>query len=233
MDSLFETYVLNGGPLMVPLIFCSFVLVGGVIQGILRLRRDRVAPSELLDHLREGRLGTDYSAIEDELVKRPAPVARAAFLAIDALALGSGGRPEKQQIDDAVEDATAHVADDMYEDLNLMSTLYTVAPLLGLLGTILGMISAFQEFGAAAGRDLSVLSGGIQQALVTTVWGISISIAAYVTVQMFQTRIRTYERGDMPRGVHEFLKVAAELASGDARDTPASGVVRERGEDAR
>lgn len=203
--TLFRTYVASGGPLMFVLVPCSILLLGATIQSSLRLRRGRVAPARALDAARElaaesaGAPNSDARARYLEASARDAsPLARTIRLSLERLHPDGPRVVSSRRLDEAIEESAAHVADDLYEELGVFATLYTVAPLIGLLGTILGLIVAFQAFGSDKAEDLVSLSDGIQQALVTTLWGLAIAIPAYVVAQSFQSRVRRYEREILP-----------------------------------
>ncbi len=183
---------------MVVLLLCSLILLTVVIRDLIRFQPNRVMPPKLLKEGDAWSLESDLHKVAERLNTDVSPLGRVLASALEK-------RNERALVDDSplllsdlVEDATEHVVDDLYEDLGPLSTIYTVAPLLGLLGTILGMMSAFREYARTTDRDLSVLSEGIQQALVTTLWGLSISILAYVAARYFERRIRRFEREVLP-----------------------------------
>ncbi len=198
MTTYLQTYVLDGGPLMVVLILCSILLVALFVQSMIRFRSSRVVPDFLRQRAEEVTNVNDRLAYARDLEARRNPLARTLHLTLRDLDLRAGHRPHHQQLELTVREAVAHVVDDLYEMIGGFAIIYTVAPLLGLLGTILGMISAFREFALGERQDLTALSEGIQQALVTTLWGLGIAIGAFVAAQYFQSRIRRLEREALP-----------------------------------
>lgn len=220
MSTYFETYILNGGPLMAVLILCSIVLVGSIVQAMVRLRPKRIVPGGVLKAADKTVNKNDQLGFARDLDEQSSPLARALSMTLKGLDLRSGHRPHRRQVEPLVEESVAHVVDDLYEELGTFSTIYTVAPLLGLLGTILGMMNAFREFASQVDKDLSLLSKGIQEALVTTLWGLGIAICAYVTAQVFQSKIRRYERHALPDQVHE---VVAALFTHATQSEPMAG----------
>lgn len=213
METLFETYVLDGGPLMVVLLLCSLILLTVVIRDLFRFQPGRVLPPSLLDEAARWRPDSDMKQVAERLKADRSPLGRVLAYALEK-------RNERVLLEetppvasDLVEEATELVADDLYEDLGPLSTIYTVAPLLGLLGTILGMMSAFREYANVGERDLSALSDGIQQALVTTLWGLAISILAYIAARYFERRIRRFEREILPPRAQTLLENLTGLPS--------------------
>lgn len=205
MDTYLKTYVWDGGILMIPLLFCVLLLVGATIQSMIRLRRARVMPDFLRDHAASAANKNDRIAFARDLEGQSSPLARALALTLKELDLMAGHHPHRRPLEERVEEAVAYVADDMYEDLAVYATLYTVGPLLGLLGTILGMVNAFQVFYQASQKDLSQLSAGVEEALITTLWGLAIAIPAFVIAQSFQSKVRRYERNELPRKAIEIV----------------------------
>lgn len=205
METYLETYVLAGGPLMFVLIPGSIVLVATVIQAMINLSRARVIPQAVLKLARGVRSKNDRIAFAREIAALSSPLANALRLTFKSIDIRAGNHPHKRQIEPLITESVATTADDMFDIVGRLSTLYTVAPLVGLLGTILGMMQAFSEFGAAQDKDLSLLSEGIQEALVTTLWGLGIATVAYISAQFFQTRIQRFERNDLPDTIHEVI----------------------------
>ena len=71
-----------------------------------------------------------------------------------------------------MDQAIVQVSDQMSDSLGMLSTLYTVSPLLGIMGTMLGMMNTFYEFGVRGQKSVDILTIGIQEALVTSLWGL-------------------------------------------------------------
>ncbi len=208
MENFLQVYVTNGGLLLiVVLIPCSILLVASTVQTLIRLRASRVMPAYLLEKARSAASKSDRLAYSKNLEGQSSPLARALALTLKQLDLRSGHRPHRHHVEAVAVQAIAHVADDLYEDLAVFSILYTVGPLLGLLGTILGMVKSFGSFGLMSEKSLGVLSLGIQEALVNTLWGLVIAIPAFVAAQVFQSRIRRYERMQLPEKVMQIVAV--------------------------
>jgi biopolymer transport protein ExbB/TolQ len=113
--------------------------------------------------------------------------------------------PNLAEVDALVEDATAQAADEMHDALGGLGTIYTVAPLLGLLGTVHGMIETFYHFGASNEKSITALGGYISQALIATLWGLGIAIPTYMAMQWLQGKIRRYERTELPVAAREMI----------------------------
>jgi biopolymer transport protein ExbB len=198
METLLHTYVINGGPMMYVLVPCSLLTIAAILQGFLRLRRSRVLPLHLRRLAAEPVRMADRMDFLQRLAEQSAPLARASWFTLknyDEKATA----PERHRIEEALDEALWEVGEEMQEGLTLLSTIYTVAPLLGLMGTIFGMMSSFHEYAFADEQSVQSLSVGIQEALITTLWGLGMAIPAFVTVQWLRWKIRRFERVELRR----------------------------------
>jgi len=177
-----------GGPLMYPIYFCSFLMVAFAIERAVSLRRSKVLPPAFVRTLR-GLVTTrpiDSERILTFCQANPSPISRIFQTAIKRL-----HRP-LPEIEKAIEDAGAKEVRGLRKYTRVLSGVASVAPLLGLLGTVLGMIGAFQEMGT--GKILGSEAGGalaenIYEALVTTASGLSVAIPSLVLYLIFVSRI--------------------------------------------
>jgi biopolymer transport protein ExbB len=176
----------DGGPLMIPIGFCSFILLVFVFERAISLRRGRVIPRyfvrRFLEQLRDGRLDRETALGLCE--GNQSPVAE-----VFAAAVKKWGRPSVE-VEQAIIDSGERVANDLRRYLRLLNGLSTVSPLLGLLGTVFGMIQSFNAIAAAdaLGRPV-LLAGGIGQALLTTAGGLCVAIPAMIAYLFFAGRV--------------------------------------------
>lgn len=189
MFSGFLQRLMLGGPLMVPLAICSLVVIALAVERFVALRRGRVIPSPFVrrftECVQDGQL-THEEALEicDEF---DCPVAEVFHATVKRW-----GRPTVE-IEQAVMDAGERVADGLRKYLRIFSAVSNVAPLLGLLGTVLGMIEAFEALSSAsADSPPDLLASGISQALITTAAGLSVAIPAYLAYIYFSARADRY-----------------------------------------
>ena len=178
--------LLAGGPIMIPLLLASFAMVLIAFERIISLRRGRVVPrlfvERLLLQLREGALdrGEALERCEDE----SSHVAR-----VFAAAIRKWGKPAVE-VEQAVLDEGERIANVLRRYLRVLNGVSTVAPLLGLLGTVWGMIQSFNVIATspAMGRA-EMLAGGISVALITTAAGLLIAIPAMIFYLYFVGRV--------------------------------------------
>jgi len=173
--------IVAGGWLMIPLGICSLVVMSLTIERLVSLRRGRVIPRPFVRRFTEcvedGQLSfEEATAICEEF---HCPVAE-----VFQAAIKRWGRP-MLEIEQAVMDAADRVSDGLTRFLRVFHAISNVAPLIGLLGTVLGMIEAFETMsgGDAAGSHL--LASGISTALVTTAGGLFVAIPAYLAHSYF------------------------------------------------
>jgi len=172
----------EGGLLMYPIALCSFVMTVFFFERLLYLRSGRVIPrpfvTRLIEQLEQQQMDRDEAI--DLCSKNPSPIAT-----ICASALKRYGRPAVE-VEQMVLDAGERVSNQLRKHLRLFSAISNVSPLLGLLGTVLGMIEAFNSIAGsnAMGRP-ELLAGGIGQALITTAAGLLVAIPAYLAYMYF------------------------------------------------
>ncbi len=170
-----------GGILMIPLAVCSLVVFSLTLERLISLRRGRVIPRPFVRRFTEcvedGQLSyEEASQICDEF---NCPVAE-----VFQAAVKRWGRP-MMEIEQAVMDAADRVSDGLTKFLRVFHAISNVAPLIGLLGTVLGMIEAFETMSGSGSGNADLLASGISTALVTTAGGLSVAIPAYLAYMYF------------------------------------------------
>ncbi|MCB9898888.1 MAG: MotA/TolQ/ExbB proton channel family protein [Planctomycetes bacterium] len=183
LDSLFDI-VLSGGPLMIPIALCSIVALAYIVERSVRLRTGRLASSrfedELLSALRTGGPQTALGVCDSAGVAQ-ARVVAAGLVHADA---------DWFQREKAVEDAGAREVSRLSANLRPLVVVSMIAPLLGLLGTVWGMIEAFSNIALSEGLGKpEMLASGISQALVTTAAGLVVAIPTQAAYYYFKSRI--------------------------------------------
>lgn len=176
----------DGGPLMLPIAFCSFVLLVFVFERAISLRRGRVIPGpfvrKFIEQLRTKQLDREMALERCE--KNRSPVSD-----VFAAAINKWGRPAVE-IEQAIIDEGERMTHGLRKYIRLFNGISTICPLLGLLGTVLGMIRAFNSIATAdaMGRP-ELLAAGISQALLTTAAGLTVAIPALIAYLFFVGRV--------------------------------------------
>jgi biopolymer transport protein ExbB len=176
----------DGGPILAILAVASVVALTLMLLKLLQFARLRVGArgfvGEALALWRSGRT----SEAQARLAATPNPIAPILAAAMRGLA-GSGGEPAPAVREEVLREAAAQQKR-LASHARGLDVIATLAPLLGLLGTVLGMIDAFRELEAAGGRaDPALLAGGIWEALLTTAAGLAIAIPAAAAVHWIES----------------------------------------------
>jgi biopolymer transport protein ExbB len=184
-QSLFDTLI-AGGPVMIPILLSSFAMLLIVFERMFSLRRRRVAPRLFIERfllqLRENALDR-HEALE-RCEEESSHIAR-----VFAAAVRKWGKPAVE-VEQAVLDEGERIANVLRRYLRVLNGVSTVSPLLGLLGTVGGMIQAFNVIAKspAMGRA-EMLAGGISVALITTAAGLLVAIPALIFYLYFVGRV--------------------------------------------
>jgi biopolymer transport protein ExbB len=172
-----------GGPVMWPILLCSVGAAAIILERLWTLQEKRVIPRELTDRvwkLVETRTLTDRHI---EALELNSPLGR-------VLAAGLANRSRGREImKEVIEDTGRHVVHELERFLNPLGTIAAISPLLGLLGTVTGMISAFDAITSQGVGDARVLSGGIGEALITTAAGLIVAIPALIGYRYLRGRV--------------------------------------------
>jgi len=177
------TYLHRGGPVMWLLLFCSVMTLTIFFERLWTLRRSSILPADLIGEIeRLARLGRLQDI--EELLKRnqTSPICPIIMAAVKNAGL------RREIIKDYMEEAGARAAYAIDRNIDILGIIATIAPLLGLLGTVTGMISSFKALSASGGIDTQLLSAGIAQALLNTAAGLFIAIPSYVFYRLMQAR---------------------------------------------
>lgn len=172
-----------GGWIMIPILACSVVAVAIVAERFWTLRRSRITPENLVvdawNLAREG-------AVDETRVmalRNSSPLGR--VLAAGLL----NADQDRALMKEAIEDVGRHVAHELERYLNALGTVASISPLLGLLGTVLGMIRIFTVITTHGTGNAAALAGGIGQALITTAAGLFVAIPSVLFYRYFRGRV--------------------------------------------
>jgi biopolymer transport protein ExbB len=226
--------LLSGGWLMIPIGLMSIVVVLLGIERSLALRRAKVLPEELVEAF--GRLAAGDGGFDPRRAYRVCQQHPSSAANVVRVMLLKVGRPHAE-VEHAVAEANEREASRLYSNVRTLNLAAAVTPLIGLLGTVAGMIQAF--FATAnlmAGQNKAdALASGIYQALVTTFAGLAVAIPAAVLAHFFEGRIQALFREidellfNMLPQVERFegkMRVGADQLSSDAAAPPVEATAR-------
>ncbi len=171
---------------MIPIILCSIVSISIIAERFWSLRREKVLPKHLVANV--------WNAIKQESMSRAdiETLSKGSALGI-ILSTGLKNRNEsRERIKECIEERGREVVHDMERFLNTLGTIASISPLLGLLGTVIGMIKVFSAILISGVGDANVLAGGISEALITTAAGLTVAIPSYIFYRFFRGMVSEY-----------------------------------------
>jgi len=203
----------RGGPVMVPILFCSIVALAVVLDRVYHLRKAKVDTERFLEtvssHVKRNRIVEAMDFCD----QTPGPIAR-----IVKAGILKHDRPP-QEIREAIEDAGVQEVSRLERYLGVLATCAQISPLLGLLGTVTGMVTAFQVIQEKATAMTQVnpgdLAGGIWEALLTTVFGLCVAIPALVAYNWLVNWVNHFVI-EMERSAAELVEILGQRRESDA-----------------
>lgn len=180
MDFIFSA----GGWLMLPIMASSVAAVAIIFERFWVLRRERIAPSALRQQVVRQALSAPMSSTQLYELEQGSPLG---FLFAAGLRNLEFSRDVMKE---SIEEAAAAVVHELERFLSLLGSIAAITPLLGLLGTVLGMIDVFAVIMEQGAGKAPALAGGISQALVTTAAGLSVAIPAVLFHRFFERRVQ-------------------------------------------
>ncbi len=218
LDMMFK-----GGVIMWPILACSLIGAYVVIERYLVLRKARVDVSEFMRKLRSLFHRGEIAAVLTYCEEKNAPVAN--IIRRGLLKHGEG--PEK--VREAIENAGREEVFHLEKRLALLASVAGIAPMLGFLGTVTGMIAAFHAVEIAGGVvSPGDLAGGVWEALLTTAFGLIVGIPALMIYNYFVTRVQKFVH-EMEMTSTEFIDMLEGLARRSESRQNAPAAVPEAG----
>ncbi|MFO7604496.1 MAG: MotA/TolQ/ExbB proton channel family protein [Gammaproteobacteria bacterium] len=172
-----------GGLLMIPILLCSVIATLIVIERFWTLQAKTVAPKHLVAQVWQWHKGNSLEEDHLRALASNSPLGR-------ILAAGLANRNHPREVmKEAIEDTGRQVVQELERYLNTLGTIASITPLLGLLGTVIGMIKVFAAITAHGVGNASVLAGGISEALITTAAGLSVAIPSLIFYRFFRGKV--------------------------------------------
>ena len=178
--------ITNGGWLMLPIILCSIGMMGIVAQRFYTLQRNKILPADLapqvLKLIRKDKM--DETILRR--IKLSSPLG-------EILAAGLVNRHHgRDMVKTSIEETGRQIVHDLERFLNTLGTIASIAPLIGLLGTVVGMIKVFSAIMIHGVGDPGILAGGISEALITTAAGLTVAIPSVIFHRYFERLVDEY-----------------------------------------
>ncbi len=175
--------VTAGGWLMLPIIACSVIALAIVVERFHSLRENKVLPTNLVADV--WRLASTKQLTEEKVreYQQASPLGR-------VIAAGLLNRHKNRDaMKESIEEVGSQVAHELGRYLNALGTIAAITPLLGLLGTVVGMIKVFTNITTVGVGNPAQLAGGISQALITTASGLMVAIPALIFYRYFRGKV--------------------------------------------
>ena len=172
-----------GGWLMIPIILCSVISAAICVERFWTLRANQIAPRNLLAQVWNWVKNNELDAKRLRGLRSGSPLGQ-------ILAAGvTNHRRGRDVMKESIEEVASHVVHELERYLNTLGTVAAITPLLGLLGTVIGMIRVFTSIKLEGTGNAAVLAGGISEALITTAAGLTVAIPSLFFYRFFQRRI--------------------------------------------
>ena len=172
-----------GGWLMWPIMLCSIISLAIIAERFWSLRKKRIAPSNLVAQVWQWEKVGHLDKKRINVLRASSPLGR-----IMAAGLVNRHHP-RDVMKESIEEVGRHVAHQLQRFLNTLGTIASITPLLGLLGTVIGMIKVFAVITTQGVGDPSVLADGISTALITTAAGLSVAIPSLMFHRYFRGKV--------------------------------------------
>lgn len=211
-------YLLNGGPIMYPLFVCAILSVAVMIERFIVIQRAGQDNEELVEQVRGQLKGGNINAALKLCEDAPGPVGQLIANGIRNRDLDSDG------IERAMEELALRETPVLYKRLGVLDTIITIAPLLGLLGTVTGMIRSFHIVGGAGGlNNTAGISGGVAEALIATATGLAIAIVTLIGYNYLTEQVKQVI-AEMEIRATQIMNILANLRGGEgaSREVAAS-----------
>lgn len=181
--------IFKGGVLIIPILICSVIALAVFVERLFALSKDHVFPPHLADAVMDLVQRGQFDAAISLSKQHKSPLSQLIISCLESSHLGRSQAKERMEELGSVEVTT------LARYVGALSTIATVSPLLGLLGTVTGMIKVFKSVASTTDPQISQLAGGIWEALLTTVAGLAVAIPSYLVFRYLESRIEKIASG--------------------------------------
>ena len=193
-------FIVTGGPFMWPLLACSVLIIAISIERSWFLQKRLVTPKGLSQQIVNL---VDKDLLTDKQKEEISNLSSLGFLLISCIKYKD---LQRDNLESKIEEKAIEVKYVLERNLNMLGTIATISPLLGLLGTVVGMITAFTGLTETTGANPDLLAAGISQALITTAFGLLIAVPGLVLHKFFEQKV-TFLLITLQKKVSNFIDV--------------------------
>lgn len=226
-DTFMDLFLL-GGAVSWLLLIASILIMAFAIEAVIKIRLGRLAPPAVYAQLKDAFVSGNYPQAVQICVANPCYLARIVQAGLQRLGRG------RDAAEKAMGEVTAKEINDLKSNINYLSVIGVVSPMVGLTGTVIGMMKAFKTLGSSGAADPSKLSANISEVLFATAFGLFVAIPGFVLYYVFRNRVQTVAVAVEQQIGHLFEEVPFEqltgyrvqdyLGEGAAAGTPAPAV---------
>ncbi len=224
----FMDLFLMGGAVSWLLLAASILIMAYAIEAVIKIRVGRLAPPAVYAQLKDAFVSGNYPQAVQICAANPCYLARIVQAGVERLGRG------RDAAEKAMGEVTAKEINDLKSNINYLSVIGVVSPMVGLTGTVIGMMKAFKTLGSSGAADPSKLSANISEVLFATAFGLFVAIPGFVLYYVFRNRVQTVTVAVEQQIGHLFEEVPFEqltgyrvqdyLGEGAAAGTPAPAV---------
>jgi biopolymer transport protein ExbB len=193
-------FITAGGIFMWPLLACSVLIIAFSIERAWFLQKRLICPDGLSNQLRNL---IQTKNIDNKQAEEISNLSSLGFLLINCLKYK---KLPRENLESKIEEKAAEVQYSLERNLTMLGTIATISPLIGLLGTVVGMITAFTGLTETSGANPDLLAAGISQALITTAFGLLIAVPGLVLHKYFEHKIK-YLLINLQKEVSDFIDI--------------------------
>lgn len=193
-------FIVTGGPFMWPLLACSVLIIAISIERSWFLQKRLVTPKGLSQQI--------VNLVKKDLLtdKQKEEISNLSSLGFLLISCIKYKELQRDNLESKIEEKAIEVKYVLERNLNMLGTIATISPLLGLLGTVVGMITAFTGLTETSGANPDLLAAGISQALITTAFGLLIAVPGLVLHKFFEQKV-TFLLITLQKKVSNFIDV--------------------------
>jgi biopolymer transport protein ExbB len=192
-------FILTGGIVMFPLLICSIIALVLIIEKIITLKKTKIIRPDIIDILSHITNMEDVHLALSFCQKKKGPFANLVFTSLNSLNL------ETQEIKELITDEGRQEIRSLERGLPALETIAAITPILGLLGTVIGMIRVFKVIAIQGVGDPAILSGGISEALVSTAAGLAVALPTLVFYNYLSNKAENLVL-DIEKHINELLR---------------------------
>jgi biopolymer transport protein ExbB len=174
---------LMGGAVSWLLLAASILIMAYAIEGVIKVRVARLAPPAVYAQLKDAFVSGNYPQAVQICTANPCYLSRIVLAGLERLGRG------RDAAEKAMGEVTAKEVNDLKSNINYLSVIGVVSPMVGLTGTVIGMMKAFKTLGSSGAADPSKLSANISEVLFATAFGLFVAIPGFVLYYVFRNRI--------------------------------------------